>query len=63
MEVDTREAQKAGLLRPLVRREIELHMADFGLEPEFVTYVPPPLDLPKRELTFLFRLQPQQLVS
>lgn len=37
MEVDTREAQKAGLLRPLVRREIELHMADFGLEPEFVT--------------------------
>lgn len=30
MEVDTREAQKAGLLRPLVRREIELHMADFG---------------------------------
>lgn len=38
MEVDTREAQKAGLLRPLVRREIELHMADFGLEPEFVTH-------------------------
>jgi elongation factor 3 len=38
MEVDTREAQKAGLLRPLVRREIEAHMADFGLEPEFVTH-------------------------
>lgn len=38
MEVDTREAQKAGLLRPLVRREIENHMADFGLEPEFVTH-------------------------
>ncbi|SCV72493.1 BQ2448_4032 [Microbotryum intermedium] len=38
MEVDTREAQKAGLLRPLVRREIELHMADFGLEAEFVTH-------------------------
>lgn len=38
MEVDTREAQKAGLLRPLVRREIENHMADFGLDPEFVTH-------------------------
>jgi len=38
MEVDTREAQKAGLLRPLVRREIELHFNDFGLEPEFVTH-------------------------
>ncbi|KAI5475384.1 elongation factor 3 [Pseudohyphozyma bogoriensis] len=38
MEVDTREAQKAGLLRPLVRREIEAHMADFGLEAEFVTH-------------------------
>lgn len=38
MEVDTREAQKAGLLRPLVRREIELHCADFGLEAEFVSH-------------------------
>lgn len=38
MEVDTREAQKAGLLRPLVRREIENHCADFGLEAEFVSH-------------------------
>ncbi|KAK4048767.1 translational elongation factor EF-1 alpha [Microbotryomycetes sp. JL201] len=38
MEVDTREAQKAGLLRPLVRREIESHFADFGLEAEFVSH-------------------------
>ncbi|KAM0753933.1 elongation factor 3 [Meredithblackwellia eburnea MCA 4105] len=37
-EVDTREAQKAGLLRPLVRKEIEQHFADFGLEAEFVTH-------------------------
>ncbi|KAJ7042068.1 P-loop containing nucleoside triphosphate hydrolase protein [Mycena alexandri] len=38
IEVDTREAQRLGLLRPLVRREIEKHMADFGLEPEFVSH-------------------------
>ncbi|KAL0947623.1 hypothetical protein HGRIS_013712 [Hohenbuehelia grisea] len=38
IEVDTREAQRAGLLRPLVRREIEKHFADFGLEPEFVSH-------------------------
>jgi len=38
LEVDTREAQRLGLLRPLVRREIEKHMADFGLEPEFVSH-------------------------
>jgi len=38
LEVDTREAQRLGLLRPLVRREIENHMADFGLEPEFVSH-------------------------
>ncbi|GAA5833793.1 hypothetical protein JCM11251_005967 [Rhodosporidiobolus azoricus] len=38
MEVDSREAQKAGLLRPLVRKEIEQHFADFGLEPEFTTH-------------------------
>ncbi|TFL00970.1 P-loop containing nucleoside triphosphate hydrolase protein [Pterulicium gracile] len=38
LEVDTREAQRAGLLRPLVRREIEKHFADFGLEPEFVSH-------------------------
>jgi elongation factor 3 len=38
LEVDTREAQRLGLLRPLVRKEIEKHMADFGLEAEFVTH-------------------------
>ncbi|KLO15446.1 hypothetical protein SCHPADRAFT_902343 [Schizopora paradoxa] len=38
IEVDTREAQRLGLLRPLVRREIESHFADFGLEPEFVSH-------------------------
>src|ERR1700722_3086725 len=38
IEVDTREAQRVGLLRPLVRREIEKHFADFGLEPEFVSH-------------------------
>lgn len=38
LEVDSREAQKAGLLRPLVRKEIENHMSMFGLEPEFVTH-------------------------
>ncbi|KIJ44121.1 hypothetical protein M422DRAFT_168712 [Sphaerobolus stellatus SS14] len=38
LEVDTREAQRLGLMRPLVRREIEKHFADFGLEPEFVSH-------------------------
>jgi elongation factor 3 len=38
IEVDTKEAQRLGLLRPLVRREIEKHFADFGLEPEFVSH-------------------------
>jgi elongation factor 3 len=38
IDVDTREAQRLGLLRPLVRREIEKHFADFGLEPEFVSH-------------------------
>ncbi|EJD46144.1 hypothetical protein AURDEDRAFT_113808 [Auricularia subglabra TFB-10046 SS5] len=38
IEVDTREAQRAGMTRPLVRREIEKHFADFGLEPEFVSH-------------------------
>lgn len=38
LEVDTREAQRLGLLRPLVRREIEAHFSDFGLEPEFVSH-------------------------
>jgi len=38
VEIDTREAQRLGMLRPLVRREIEKHFADFGLEPEFVSH-------------------------
>ncbi|KAF9047014.1 hypothetical protein BDZ89DRAFT_1127083 [Hymenopellis radicata] len=38
LEVDTREAQRLGLPRPLVRREMEKHFADFGLEPEFVSH-------------------------
>lgn len=38
IEVDTREAQRLGMLRPLVRKEIEKHFADFGLEPEFVSH-------------------------
>ncbi|KAH8114180.1 P-loop containing nucleoside triphosphate hydrolase protein [Phellopilus nigrolimitatus] len=38
IEIDTREAQRLGLLRPLVRREIEKHFADFGLEAEFVSH-------------------------
>jgi elongation factor 3 len=38
IEIDTREAQRLGLLRPLVRKEVEAHMADFGLEAEFVTH-------------------------
>ena len=35
---DTREAQRLGLMRPLVRREIEKHFEDFGLESEFVSH-------------------------
>lgn len=38
LEIDTREAQRLGLMRPLVRKEIEKHMEDFGLEAEFVTH-------------------------
>jgi len=38
LALDTREAQRLGLLRPLVRREIEKHFADFGLDPEFVSH-------------------------
>jgi elongation factor 3 len=38
VNLDTREAQRLGLLRPLVRREIEKHFADFGLDPEFVSH-------------------------
>jgi elongation factor 3 len=37
-EMGTREAQRLVLLRPLVRREIERHFADFGLEREFVSH-------------------------
>lgn len=38
MELDTREAQRLGMMRPLVRKEIESHFNDFGLEAEFVTH-------------------------
>ncbi|KNX50199.2 elongation factor 3 [Cryptococcus deuterogattii R265] len=38
MELDTREAQRLGLMRPLVRREIEKHFEDFGLDAEFVSH-------------------------
>lgn len=36
--LDTRESQRLGLMRPLVRKEVEAHFADFGLESEFVTH-------------------------
>jgi len=36
--LDTKEAQRLGLMRPLVRKEVEQHFADFGLESEFVTH-------------------------
>ncbi|WVQ80572.1 hypothetical protein IAT38_002677 [Cryptococcus sp. DSM 104549] len=38
MELDTKEAQRLGMMRPLVRREIEKHFEDFGLESEFVSH-------------------------
>jgi len=38
MAVDSREAQRLGMNRPLVRREIEKHFADFGLDAEFVSH-------------------------
>ena len=38
MELDSREAQRLGMMRPLVRKEIEQHFADFGLESEFVSH-------------------------
>jgi len=38
LELDTREAQRLGLLRPLVRKEIEKHFEDFGLEAEFTSH-------------------------
>ena len=38
LELDTREAQRLGMLRPLVRKEVEAHFADFGLDAEFVSH-------------------------
>lgn len=38
LELDTREAQRLGMMRPLVRKEIEKHFEDFGLESEFVSH-------------------------
>jgi elongation factor 3 len=38
LELDTKEAQRLGLMRPLVRREIEKHFEDFGLESEFTSH-------------------------
>ncbi|PWN47387.1 hypothetical protein IE53DRAFT_382162 [Violaceomyces palustris] len=38
MAVDSKEAQRAGMLRPLVRKEIEKHFEDFGLEREFTSH-------------------------
>jgi len=38
LELDSREAQRLGMMRPLVRKEIEQHFADFGLEPEFTSH-------------------------
>ncbi|CAO1624533.1 unnamed protein product [Parajaminaea phylloscopi] len=38
MALDSREAQRLGMNRPLVRREIEKHFEDFGLEAEFTSH-------------------------
>lgn len=38
IELDTKEAQRLGLMRPLVRKEIESHFGQFGLESEFVSH-------------------------
>lgn len=38
LELDSREAQRLGMMRPLVRKEIENHFNDFGLEAEFVSH-------------------------
>lgn len=40
LEVDARAAQESGLNRPLVRREIEKHFQDVGLDPEIVSHSP-----------------------
>ncbi|KAI8988549.1 P-loop containing nucleoside triphosphate hydrolase protein [Mycotypha africana] len=37
-EVDAAEAAKMGLNRPLTSKEIEKHLAEVGLEPEFATH-------------------------
>ncbi|KAI7899717.1 P-loop containing nucleoside triphosphate hydrolase protein [Cokeromyces recurvatus] len=37
-EVDSAEAAKMGLLRPLTAKEIEKHLAEVGLEPEFASH-------------------------
>jgi elongation factor 3 len=37
-EVDQKEALASGQFRPLVRKEIEQHCANFGLEPELVSH-------------------------
>lgn len=37
-EVDAQEAHKLGLNRPLTAKEIEKHLAEVGLEPEFATH-------------------------
>ncbi|CAO3697528.1 unnamed protein product [Rhizopus microsporus] len=37
-EVDAAEAAKMGLNRPLTAKEIEKHLAEVGLEPEFATH-------------------------
>jgi len=38
MELDSKEAQRLGLMRPLVRKEIEKHFEDFGLDREFTSH-------------------------
>lgn len=38
MALDSREAQRLGMNRPLVRREVEKHFEDFGLEAEFTSH-------------------------
>ncbi|CDS11682.1 hypothetical protein LRAMOSA03945 [Lichtheimia ramosa] len=37
-EVDAQEAAKSGLTRPLTAKEIEKHLSEVGLEPEFATH-------------------------
>ncbi|GAC75832.1 protein containing adaptin N-terminal region [Moesziomyces antarcticus T-34] len=38
MAFDSKEAQRLGMNRPLVRKEIEQHFEDFGLEREFTSH-------------------------